>query len=309
MSEHAQALPFNHLNELPSLVICKLDNWSLLSIKGEERKTYLNGQLTINCTQLQTGDSSLVAHCDAKGKMLAALRLFNLEDEIILAQKQSTLEQQMAALKKFAVFSKVDIQISEEWKLYAVAGQEAQAWIEARQQNNQETEIIEKIDLPSPRYLILSQQDIESPASENIWQALDIASGIAQLEQATQLQFIPQMLNLQLLNAISFSKGCYIGQETIARAKYRGTNKRATFMLQGSASATPQAGDILEQQLENGNWRKAGTVLQAVQYQDQHIELLAVMNKDIESHCQLRLKDDTSSQLQLGQQAYSLDEE
>jgi len=306
-------VPFNNLDELAALTICKLDSWALSSLTGEERATYLNGQVTIDVTKLSTGDSSLGAHCDAKGKMHAAFRLFVFEDELILAQKQSTFEQQMAAIKKFAVFSKVEINPVEQWSLYGIAGKQAAEWVQQRQgelgEKQGKQEIIVELSLPTTRFLVLTKEVLPENSPESIWQALDIAAGTAQLELETQLQFIPQMLNLQLLDAISFTKGCYIGQETVARAKYRGTNKRATFLIKGSAQQAAQAGDIVEQQLDTGNWRKAGTVLQAVQFNDKHVELLAVLPKDIEHKRPLRLKNNESSDLTLAIQPYPFDEE
>ena len=97
-----------------------------------------------------------------------------------------------------------------------------------------------------------------------------------------------------------------MGQETVARAKYRGSNKRATFSLSGKGERRPEAGDNLELQLDNDTWRNAGTVLQSVQYQDGHIELLAVLPNDIAADGLLRLKSDPSSRYQLATQAYAL---
>ena len=84
----------------------------------------------------------------------------------------------------------------------------------------------------------------------------DIQAGLPSLSAETQNEFIPQALNLQAIEqAISFTKGCYIGQETVARAKYRGANKRAMYVLSGETTVTPKIGSEIEMQLETA-WRK-----------------------------------------------------
>jgi folate-binding Fe-S cluster repair protein YgfZ len=95
----------------------------------------------------------------------------------------------------------------------------------------------------------------------------------------TSLGQLRYLSALQYVDAISFTKGCYIGQETIARAKYRGANKRALFILTGRASEAPVAGQTIEMLVEN-NWKRVGTVISGCQYGDKHVEVLAVLPKE-----------------------------
>ena len=104
--------------------------------------------------------------------------------------------------------------------------------------------------------------------NEALWWGLDIKAGIPHLEAVHQGEYIPQMLNLQALEGISFTKGCYMGQEIVARAKYRGANNRALFVLSGTAATQVASGDTLEIQLGD-NWRRSGLVLNAWQQQGQ----------------------------------------
>src|SRR5690606_40156717 len=109
----------------------------------------------------------------------------------------------------------------------------------------------------------------------------DIEAGIPVIDSANSGQFIPQATNLQALGGISFKKGCYSGQEMVARAKFRGANKRALWSLAGKASRVPEAGEDLELQMGE-NWRRTGTVLAAVQLDDGRLLVRAVMKNGME---------------------------
>jgi folate-binding protein YgfZ len=131
-----------------------------------------------------------------------------------------------------------------------------------------------------------------------------IKHGFSYLEQGLIGEFVPQMLNLQALNAISFTKGCYIGQETVARMKYRGGNKRAAYILTAATEETPAAGTAIEVQLGD-NWRRSGQVVNAANINNQ-LWLLAVLPNDITAADSLRLGSDSAPALQLMPLPYPL---
>jgi folate-binding protein YgfZ len=122
-----------------------------------------------------------------------------------------------------------------------------------------------------------------------LWKALDIISATPALTPSCQGQHLPQMLNLHLIEGISYSKGCYIGQETVARLHYRGQNKRAMFVLSTPSQLDVKPGDNVERQVESG-WRNAGTVI-SCQVLAQHSVLLAILPIDSKTDGQFRLKD------------------
>ena len=133
--------------------------------------------------------------------------------------------------------------------------------------------------------------DVTFNGDEKQWLCADIQEGLPSLSAETQNEFIPQALNLQAIEqAISFTKGCYIGQETVARAKYRGANKRAMYVLSGETTVTPKIGSEIEMQLETA-WRKTGTIVSAVNF-DGVLWLQVVMNNDLEEGTHFRLPED-----------------
>ncbi|ENX6697897.1 tRNA-modifying protein YgfZ, partial [Escherichia coli] len=138
------------------------------------------------------------------------------------------------------------------------------------------------------------------------WLALNIEAGFPVIDAANSGQFIPQATNLQALGGISFKKGCYTGQEMVARAKFRGANKRALWLLAGSASRLPEAGEDLELKMGE-NWRRTGTVLAAVKLEDGQVVVQVVMNNDMEPDSIFRVRDDANT-LHIEPLPYSLEE-
>ena len=217
-----------------------LTDLAITSLTGQDRAKYLQGQVTCDVNALQPGQSSLGGHCDPKGKLWSDFRLLCLEDRLLMLTKPSVLVRQLPELKKFAVFAKVEIG-ENHGQAVGVAGQGTDGWI-ATQYGLQQTGLIEggmAVRVEADRWLLVSEQPlaIDLPAgSESLWWGLEIKAGMPHLEAVHQGEYIPQMLNLQALDGISFTKGCYMGQEIVARAKYRGANNRALFVLAGTAS-------------------------------------------------------------------------
>ncbi|WP_421230534.1 tRNA-modifying protein YgfZ [Aeromonas jandaei] len=282
---------------------------AITRLSGQDRVKYLQGQVTCDVNALQPGQSTLGGHCDPKGKLWSDFRLLCLEESLLLLTTPSVLERQLPELKKFAVFSKVEI-AADERHATGLAGKGTDAWL-AAQFGLEQSGLIAggmAVKIEQDRWLLVSSEQADAlPAGdESLWWGLEIKAGLPHMEAVHQGEFIPQMLNLQALDGICFNKGCYMGQETVARAKYRGANNRALFLLAGSASEPVNAGDTLEIQLGD-NWRRSGMVLNAWQHQGQ-VWLTAVLPKDTEADARFRLKQEESSQLTLQPLPYELTE-
>ncbi len=171
---------------------------------------------------------------------------------------------------------------------------------------------------PGERFLLVTDVDTANHVTDALrgeaqlnnsqqWLALNIEAGLPVIDSANSGQFIPQATNLQALGGISFKKGCYTGQEMVARAKFRGANKRALWTLSGTASRVPEAGEDLELKMGD-NWRRTGTVLAAVQLDDGSLMVQVVMNNDMEPDSVFRVRDDAGS-LSIKPLPYSLEED
>ncbi|CFQ61288.1 putative global regulator [Yersinia frederiksenii] len=321
------ARPLLASSELP-LTLISLDDWALVTLTGADRVKYLQGQVTADIDALPTDQHVLCAHCDAKGKMWSNLRLFYRGEGLAYIERRSVLDNQLSELKKYAVFSKVAMAAQPDAVLLGVAGAQAQAALAQifSELPNAEHPVIQQgnstllhLSLPAERFLLVTdseqaQQIVEKLAdsaqlnNSKQWQALDIEAGFPIIDTDTSAQFIPQATNIQALNGISFSKGCYTGQEMVARAKFRGANKRALYWLAGNANRVPAAGEDLEWQLGE-NWRRTGTVLAAIQLSNGTVWVQAVLNNDLASDSVLRVRDDVESVLSIQPLPYSLVED
>lgn len=311
-------------NHLP-LTIMLLNDWQLVNVTGPDANKYLQGQLTVDVAALTEHEHTLCGHCDAKGKMWSDLRLFHRAEGFSYLVRRSVAENQITELKKYAVFSKLTISADNDAVILGVAGFKADAALAAYfpQLPDANTPAVTHEDTtllylsqPEARYLLITSLSTAEMLTDKLrdsaqfndgqqWVELDIEAGQPVIDVANSGQFIPQATNLQALNGICFKKGCYTGQEMVARAKYRGANKRALYWLQGSARRVPQAGEDLELKLGE-NWRRTGTVLAAVQLNDGSLNVQVVLNNDLEADSVLRVRDDEGSMLTIQPLPYSL---
>lgn len=311
-------------NHLP-LTIMLLNDWQLVNVTGPDASKYLQGQLTVDVAALTEHEHTLCGHCDAKGKMWSDLRLFHRAEGFSYLVRRSVAENQITELKKYAVFSKLTISADNDAVILGVAGFKADAALAAYfpQLPDANTPAVTHEDTtllylsqPEARYLLVTSLSTAEMLTDKLrdsaqfndgqqWIELEIEAGQPVIDVANSGQFIPQATNLQALDGICFKKGCYTGQEMVARAKYRGANKRALYWLQGSASRVPQAGEDLELKLGE-NWRRTGTVLAAVQLNDGSLNVQVVLNNDLEADSVLRVRDDEGSMLTIQPLPYSL---
>ena len=258
--------------------------------------------------------------------MWSNLRVFRRDGGFTWIERRSLRDSQLAELKKYAVFSKVTIAADDEHVLLGVAGFQARAALAPlfSELPGSDKQLITDgvtsllwFEHPAERFLLVTDvatatrvtDALRSDAQLNNsqqWLALNIEAGLPVIDSANSAQFIPQATNLQALGGISFKKGCYTGQEMVARAKFRGANKRALWYLAGKASRVPEAGEDLELKMGE-NWRRTGTVLAAVLLDDGQLLVQVVMNNDMEPDSVFRVRDDAGT-LSIVPLPYSLEE-
>jgi len=307
------------------LTLVSLDEWALVSVQGKDSTSYLQGQVTLDVAAMGETQHRPAAHCDAKGKMWSNLRLFHRGEGYAYIVRRNLREQQLTELKKYAVFAKVTIAPDDDAVLLGVAGFQARAALadvfatlpDAEMPVVQQDEsTLLWFEHPAERFLLVTTLTQAEALKEKLagaaqlndsiqWLALDIEAGIPVIETTTSAQLIPQATNLQALDAISFKKGCYTGQEMVARAKFRGANKRALYWLAGNASKVPEAGGSMELQMGD-KWRRTGTVLSGVQLDDGSVWVQVVMNNDLEPDSVLRVEGDEGGKLTIQPLPYSL---
>jgi len=314
-----------HSDALPDSFLCPLPYMGVIQVSGEDQTQYLQGQLTNDLAGLHANQGLLACHCDFKGKSWNIPWVVKSEQVTLLVSHQQAIENSLKELQKFGVFSNVDIQeTSAEYQIFGGQGTALESAIEDyfsdvpfehMQSFSNDKGWVICLTSPNPRYLLLLKADVAEQFvtdtktelfDSSLWQYLDIKAGRSHIQAHTSGEFVPQMMNMHALNAINFTKGCYTGQEVVARTKYLGKNKRATFILSGELASGLEAGDILEMQLGE-NWRRAGTVLNVAHLQQQSW-LLAVLPNDLAASTQLRAKQDTDKLFSIQPLPYNLED-
>lgn len=316
-----KALPA--LEQLPSLFAIHLDGLGAISLIGEEQNKYLQGQVT--CDVNASNENSLLngSHCDAKGKVFSVFRFIMRNKANLLLQPLATINASIAELKKFGVFAKIEISAVDNLSYLAVCGQDAEKTLAQHfstiPNESSSVETVGSTTLvyiagTTPRYLIIDETNIiEAFAntlniatySHAVWNLIEITEGFPTLNEAAISGYVPQMLNLQAVNAISFTKGCYLGQETVARMQYLGKNKRALYSLKGQTTTAINTESVIEKQLGE-NWRKAGDTLATYTADNGECYLQAVLASDTDNSLNLRIKEANDVTLQLQPLPYSL---
>ncbi|NLS12852.1 tRNA-modifying protein YgfZ [Vibrio sp. SM6] len=311
---------------LPALSLALLQDIQAITLVGDDKKSYLQGQVTCDVVTLPANQSTLGAHCDAKGKVWSVFRLFHHGEGYAMVQDAAVIDVELREIQKYAVFSKVTIERSTDIA-FGVLGPHAQAFIDALTPESSADDDVRPLEsgtavkVGEQRWLLLVKasavESIIAAAREMeptlalttqaLWDLTDIEAGMPRLTAAQQNSHIPQALNLQALNGISFTKGCYTGQETVARAKYRGINKRALYRVTTDAMPNIAQPWSLERQVGE-NWRHAGELLIGYQFADGAACGLIVLPNDLEANTLLRLAQAPESQWHLADLPYAVNE-
>lgn len=226
-----------------------LPHWGLIRAQGDDAASFLHGQLTNDFSQLGTTEARLAGYCSAKGRLLASFIGWKRSaDDILLACSADLLAATQKRLSMFVLRSKCKLSdASGEWRLLGLTGPSADAFLGAAAPAqvwgkgvHAGADVVRLPDVDGARrYLWAAPLDVPAPAlpalDEAAWRLGEVKSGVARIEAATVDQFVPQMLNYEVLGGVDFKKGCYPGQEVVARSQYRGTIKRRSFLFSGPA--------------------------------------------------------------------------
>ena len=273
-----------------------LDHEALLQISGPDTLTFLQGQSTCDTRELHAQRALPGLFCNPQGRALADFLLVQLDEETVLLRLRRELAAPTAAvLGKYIAFSKATLgDADHDWRVFGLWGDDA---AEATAEHF--------AAIPGARYSVtagdgfrLVQMDETGTAFECLlsgncalrdklvseldagtaadWDALQIASGIARLEAATAGEYVPQNLNYDLTGHISFTKGCYTGQEVVARLHYRGKSKRRVLLATVNSHA-PAPGDTL---YAPGGAKSEGAVINAATPDDGESRLLVCTSPD-----------------------------
>ncbi len=303
-----------------SAFFCPLSHEGVLAVRGVDASKFLQGQLTCNMDYLSDGKATLGARCTQKGRMQSSFRILLQGDGVLLAMASELIEAQLLDLKKYAVFSKSKLT------------DESAAWVRFGLNDGDGALTSLGLDLAQETDSVVRDNDLiairVSPARAELWvraeQAADvrtrlaaqlpegslndwllgqIRAGIGQVFGPTREEFIPQMINLQAVGGVSFKKGCYTGQEIVARMQYLGKLKRRLYRLTLASAELPAPGTALYSPVHASS---VGNVVIAARATG-HIELLAVLQADAVEDGNIHVGSPEGDALQLNELPYTLD--
>jgi len=274
------------MHSYPNTFVVDLNpDYGLIEVSGPDNAAFLQGQLTADIRTITPTHHSLAAYCNPKGRIRALFRIFLVEDRYYLQAPLLLIPSAMASLQKTAKFSKVTLtDVSQIWHRYGIA-------LDHSTQLSNLHAHLETIDnlilLPiaenPPRFEILGTtiaiehlwkmlQTQYRIGDFNDWLLLDITNGIPEIWPETTELFLPHYLNLPQLGAVSFNKGCYCGQEIIARMEYRANLKRVIkHVTQQPLQTLPKPGTPF---LDPETQQEKGVIISVAQSSDDTVELL-----------------------------------
>lgn len=281
---NTNSLPYSSANWV------NLQSAAVVLIRGQDALKFLQGQVTCDVRELANGNSRLGAQCSPKGRVILSFRAFQLDQETLALRIPSSMtENARQSFGKYIVFSKAKLETEPGLVVFGLYGEKASAL--AGQLFSQLPSENETFTEAAGNYLVRLENDryecwvseanrdeyaqqltqLAREGDENDWNLMDIRAGLASVYPETRELFTPQELNYQLVNAINFRKGCYTGQEIIARLHYRGKLKRHMYRVSCKTAELPSPGTPVINQISQQN---VGQVVQSAWSNNREAELL-----------------------------------
>ncbi|MCU7845680.1 MAG: folate-binding protein YgfZ [Candidatus Thiodiazotropha sp. (ex Monitilora ramsayi)] len=299
-SDFLQTRPIAGDEAQPDCVLNDLSHFGLIKAEDEDVEKFLQGQLTNDMREVTETHSNLAGWCSAKGRMLANFRCFRRNDAYYLQTLRENMESVLKRLGMYILMSKVSLtDVSDELIRVGITGTCAEQILKDFVDNlpTSSNEVAQKgeltvIRLPgdTPRFEVIGPEE----ALQKLWQKAeisavrmngdywalqDIRAGIPTIYQRTSEAFVPQMTNMQLIDGVSFTKGCYTGQEVVARMQYLGKLKRRMYLAHVETDTPPQPGDELFAS-DSSSAQGAGKLVDAQPVGNGGYDLLAVIEID-----------------------------
>jgi folate-binding protein YgfZ len=289
-------------------VIADLSHRALIAVRGADAEKFLQGQLSNDILAVTDTLSQLSAQCSPKGRTLALFRIFRRGDVLYLALPEIMLQTTLERLRKYVLMSKLTLEPETGLAQIGYAG--AKSVHHLRELINPLPDVINAVtqvrDITAirihgahPRFELIgpeaalktlwTQLDVHAaPVGADAWRLLDILAGLPSLTPQTVDAFVPQMINLDALDGINFKKGCYTGQEIVARTHYLGKLKRRMFLLHCPSDHPPSPATAIYNTTHRHD-EGVGAVVSAQMAPHGGIALLAVLQIEAVTQGELRL--------------------
>lgn len=311
----------------PACGLVDLSHLGLIRVSGADTEHFLQGQLSSDVREVTANHFQNSSYCTPKGRMLANFVVFRHGDDLMLQLPAELLPSVIKRLSMFVLMSKVQLtDVSEQLVRIGLAGDCAERLLlrhfgslpsEPGKQNAAAETTVLRLACPNqPRFELVgaaeSMQKLWSVLAAEAtrldaewWSLLDIRAGIPTIQSGTVEAFVPQMVNLHLLDGVSFTKGCYTGQEVIARMKYLGKLKRRMYLAHAETEREPLPGDEVFSAASESP-QGAGKVVDARRSPSGGYDLLAVLEVASAENGDLHLRQASGPELKLRELPYRL---
>lgn len=282
------------------LALTRLDDLALLVVEGEDAASFLQGQTTCDVKGLTEGIITLGALCNPKGRTVAVFRLFCHGGRFHLLLRADMIESVRSRLQRYVLRARVGISdASGQWAVLGLLGpvdgvtadlfglpvsppvghweRVPSGALVLSVDTDEKFLVLAPIELVAELESALSDSGFVGRTSPAEWERAEIRDGVPTVTPTTSEEFTPQMLNLDLLGGVSFTKGCYTGQEVVARTHYLGTVKRRMHRFHVCCDRLPEAGARLAGAHDEN---PIGQVVTVVPLNDSCYDLLAVTSAD-----------------------------
>jgi len=324
----ADEVCFENGYQLTDCSIFDLSHLRLTSVSGEDAETFLQGQFTNDIRVVSPEHHQMSCYCTPKGRMLANFRICSHAGQYLL---QTPIDTQPALIKRLSMFvlrSQVSIEdVSDRYVAIGLAGECIAELLNSHFSSvpaipgdaTEENGIsLLRIPGPSSRYMLIGQptqiasiweacSQQATATNHELWKLLDIQSGIPTVYANTVESFVPQMVNMQLVDGVSFDKGCYVGQEIVARMKYLGTLKRHMYLAQVETDTHPHPGDELYSPIDTESGQGHGNVVMAAASSNSGYETLVVVETSSHENGELHLENKSGPTLTFLPMPYKFD--
>ncbi len=279
-------------------VISDLSHFGVIEVGGGDAEKFLQGQFTNDLRQVTPERGQLSAWCSAKGRVMVDFGLFRRGENYCLLLPADLVDSVLKRLRLYVLRAEVKLaDLSDQLARMGLAGPEAprllrehlglappeDAW--GSSQADGETTVL-RLPGPVPRFVLLARPETlmghwaglaaeARPAGMAAWGLLDVLAGLPWIDHALAEEYIPQMLNFPALGGVSFTKGCYTGQEVVARSQYLGSVKRRLYLAKTAAGECPPTN--AEIRGSGDGEEAAGKVVNAWPHPDGGCRLLAVL--------------------------------
>ena len=314
-----------HNNSEASCQKINLSHLGVIRITGEDRETFLQGQLTNDTRNIAEDKSQLSSYCTPKGRMLANFRILQHDSAWFMLIPAERLDAILKRLTMFVLRSKVSIEnVSNDFIVTGLVGNciadqlDSDLPADTDDVTNHDGLAFVRVEKNLPRFIVIGEVDAMKniwnkldkaiPVNTSQWRLHDIQAGIPTVYEETVEAFIPQMTNMHLLNGVSFTKGCYTGQEVVARMQYLGKLKRRMYPVNFETSLIPKPGDdIYSDSSQSG--QGAGKLVDVVSTGENRYEGLAVLEINNIGDGKLQLTDSNGPVIHVTAPPYEFESE